>query len=81
MMQPRAQITVLLTLVATAVLYFMGSVTLSFIQPIAPAAMPLLPTVVVASCTVGTLLGWYVAPRLLAGSSAQYEAAALRRHR
>ena len=65
-MQPRTQISVLVTLVAAAVLLMIGVSAVVSIQPLASRAMTLLPTVGVASLSVAALLGWYLPPRLLA---------------
>jgi len=65
-MQPRTQISVLVTLVAAAVLLLIGVTAVVSIEPLASRAMTLLPTVGVASLSVAALLGWYLPPRLLA---------------
>lgn len=64
-MQPRTQISVLVTLVATSVLFCVGAVAVLLAQPPAAPAIVLLPLVMAISLATAVALGRSLAPRLL----------------
>lgn len=65
-MQPRNEISLLVTLVATAVLFCAGTVTVILVEPLALQAILLLPLVFAVSASLAAALGWSVGPKLLA---------------
>lgn len=65
-MLPRTQISVLVTLVATAVLFCVGALTVLLVEPLAAQGPKLLPLVFALSASIAVALGWSITRKLLA---------------